>query len=215
MLSLCDIPLADILDYLEKYDGYSIGLSREWGKKHNMSPVIYCEPTSNLLIDIQDLIINHNNNINIYFWKLFSHIKNHEGKLPKFNYINYRFYNEREIRITPQFEELKQNNINPLLNKQEYYEYKQNHNNSPLLPEMLYVPFDYSDIKYIIVKNEDDIDDFKKIIGDTAKINYFTIQQVKKDIIGIDHNKSFINETNIGTIENTYFFINKTYNNKK
>lgn len=33
MLSLCDIPFADIEDYLTKYGGNSIGLSREWGEK--------------------------------------------------------------------------------------------------------------------------------------------------------------------------------------
>ncbi len=216
MLSLCDIPLADISDYLEKYDGYSIGFTREWGIKHKISPVIYCEQTSDILIDINNLAVSNNSEVYKYLWKLLSHIKNHEGILPKRGYTKYRFYNERETRITPSFEELKQNNISPILYEDEYENYKLHNNDSSLLPKTLYVPFEFNDIRYIIAKNEKDIQDFRKIIGNKKKLHYFTIQQVKKDIIGIDHNERFEldNKVDIEKLGKTYIFINKTIGNK-
>lgn len=54
MVSFCDLPFSEIGDYLKKYGGYSIGLSREWGIKNFFSTVWYCEPSSlalNMQID--------------------------------------------------------------------------------------------------------------------------------------------------------------------
>lgn len=216
MLSLCDIPLADISDYLEKYDGYSIGLVRKWGIKHKISPVIYCERTSDILIDINNLVVSNNREVNEYLWKLLSHIKNYEGELLKYGYKNYRFYNEREVRIIPTFEELIQNDISPILYEHEYCNYKLDNKDGSLLPKTLYVPFEYSDIRYIIVKDEKDIQDFRKLIGNNIGLHYFSIQQVKKDIIGVDHNErlEFEDKIDIKKLGNSYIFIHKTIDNR-
>ena len=100
VLSFCDIPLADIKDYLTKYGGNSIRLSIEWEIRHRITQVIYCEPSSNLLNSSINLIGKEKDNLfDIFFANLFSHIKNHKDMLPKYNYKKYRFYDEREIRI--------------------------------------------------------------------------------------------------------------------
>lgn len=195
MLSLCDIPLADIEGYLMKYGGNSIGLSREWGKLHGITPVIYCESSSNLLNHSVNLI-NQNNDeqLDSYIINLFSHIKNHEGKLPKYNYRKYRFFDEREVRIIPSIDDVLGLGENPIISKEEYINYKGNHNNSALLPDVLNIPFSYNDIRYFILRDEDSISEIKSILSkeiDLAKsrISFFTHQQIREDFIGDNHNE--------------------------
>ncbi len=195
MLSLCDIPLADIEGYLTKYGGNSIGLSREWGKLHGITPVIYCESTSNLLNHSVNLI-NQNNNeqLDSYIVNLFSHIKNHEGKLPKYNYKKYRFFDEREMRITPSIDDVLGSGQFPIISKEEYINYKANHKDSALLPNVLNIPFSYNDIRYFILRDEDSISEIKSILSkeiDLAKsrISFFTHRQVREDFIGNGHNE--------------------------
>lgn len=200
MLSLCDIPFADIEDYLTKYGGNSIGLSREWGKRHGITPVVYCDSSSSLLNDSLGLIRqNMDNGLDIFVAKLFSHIKNHEGKLPKYNYKKYRFYDEREVRITPSLDELDRFGYSPVLLEREYTIYKANNGNRSLLSNKLTIPFSYSDIRYFILKDEDSISEIKAILSkeidlSKSKIGFFTIKQVREDIIGANHNEAIILE---------------------
>lgn len=195
MLSLCDIPLSDIGNYLAQYGGNSIGLSREWGKKHGITPVTYCEASSNLLNhSINFLNKNNGNEFHSYMVNLFSHIKNHEGKLPKYNYRKYRFFDEREVRIIPSIEDVKQLGLSPILLKDEYSIYKTD-NNSALLPDGLNIPFSYDDIRYFILRDEESISDIKSILSkeiDLAKsrISFFTHLQVREDFIGDSHNET-------------------------
>lgn len=196
MLSLCDIPFADIEDYLTKYGGNSIGLSREWGKRHGITPVVYCDPSSSLLNDSMGLFRqNLNNGLGRFVAKLFSHIKNHEGKLHKYKYRRYRFFDEREVRIIPSLDKLGKFGYNPVLWGHEYTIYKANNGNSSLLSNKLTIPFSYSDIRYFILKDEDSISAIKAILSkeiDLSKSNigFFTIKQVREDIIGANHNET-------------------------
>ena len=41
MACFCDIPLSQIREHTKKYGNYSIGLSKEWGVKNGLSPVLY------------------------------------------------------------------------------------------------------------------------------------------------------------------------------
>jgi len=46
MVSFCDIPLSQIRDHISKYGDYGIGLTREWGIRNKLNPVLYLEPSS-------------------------------------------------------------------------------------------------------------------------------------------------------------------------
>lgn len=203
MLSLCDIPIADISEYLLKYGGNSIGLSREWGIKNAITPVIYCEKTSALLNNIESIIANtKSKTIEDFFWIFLSHLKNHEGKLPKYKYKKYRFYDEREVRIIPKKEDLQKVGEEIALTENEYNNHKARNNDSSLLSNELTVSFDYSDIRYFILKDERSVNEIKEILSkeiDLGKstICFFTITQIKEDFIGENHNEVIELEKNI------------------
>ena len=194
MLSLCDIPIADILEYISRYGGNSIGLSREWGIKNGITPVFYCEKSSSLLEELISLFLNNRDEeIKKFFWRLISHVKNYDGALPKYQYRKYRFYDEREVRIVPKIEQLQELGYETRLTEEEYHKYKSENKNS-LLSADLNISFDYSDIRYFILKDDRSIAEIKKNLSkeinlNESKICFFTISQIKEDFIGQNHNE--------------------------
>jgi Putative abortive phage resistance protein AbiGi, antitoxin len=58
MVSFCDIPLSLAKDQINKYGSYAIGMTKEWGIKNNLNPVVYIEKGSLLAKDIQATIDN-------------------------------------------------------------------------------------------------------------------------------------------------------------
>lgn len=46
MACFCDIPLSQIKEHTKKYGTYSIGLTKEWGIKNGLSPVLYTNDES-------------------------------------------------------------------------------------------------------------------------------------------------------------------------
>lgn len=194
MLSLCDIPIADISEYISRYGGNSIGLSREWGIRNGITPVIYCEKSSALLKEFIPLILeNQNKEIDKFFWRLLSHVKNYEGGLLKYQYRKYRFYDEREVRIVPKVDKLQELEYEKCLTEEEYNNYKLRNKNS-LLSADLNISFDYRDIRYFILKDDRSIVEIKEILSkeinlNESKICFFTISQIKEDFIGQNHNE--------------------------
>jgi len=48
MVCFCDIPISRINEHVNFYGSFGIGLSREWGMKNHLSPVLYLSPTAPL-----------------------------------------------------------------------------------------------------------------------------------------------------------------------
>jgi len=46
MCCFCDIPLSNTKEHTEKYGSYSIGLTKEWGMRNGISPVLYTHKNS-------------------------------------------------------------------------------------------------------------------------------------------------------------------------
>ena len=199
MVSVCDFPLSELGEYIHRYGGYSIGLSREWGVRNGLSPVWYCDKNSSALkIQLEDVTTIPEDSIeekDVYesFFYKFSYIKNYEGELPSKNYKTYRFYDEREFRLVPSFEKLRANLEKPYFDIDSYKKYKLDNKNSLLKSSMRELSFEWEDIRFIIVLNDKNIDEFKKIIQTKSgrtdlRINYFTNKQIKDDVIGSSHN---------------------------
>lgn len=184
MISLCDLPISEFADYIYKYGGYSIGMTKEWGIKNGFNPVWYCNYDSLVLSEIKLTNILYN---------IYSYIKPIEGvlKVRGKEYKNYRFMDEREVRLLPSEKEMNDNNLSQYLSAEEYNLYKKQNNNSSLIP--IFVQFDWDDIKYIIVKNPENKEEFKKLLikfgYEFDNIQIFDVNQIKEDFIGIGHNQ--------------------------
>lgn len=197
MISFCNLPFAEFADYGNKYGGYSIGMSREWGMNNHFTPVLYCDETSNLIdrLSLTGKNCLHHQSINeaLCILECLAYIKPIEGTLVAKGrkYSNYRFMDEREMRLVPNFNNLLRNHISPVLDENEYSEYKLKHNDNPMLSES--ISFEWADIKYIIVKNTTNITEYRKLLKrygcHNDNIHIFSQQQVREDFIGIGHNK--------------------------
>lgn len=184
MISFCDLPFSEFADYITKYGGYSIGLSKEWGMKNGFNPVWYC--------NYESCVIEYIKNSKMFYDTL-SYIKPIEGELivRSRKYNNYRYMDEREVRLTPQKNKLQEIKVKPYLTTDEYKTYKEQNKNSTQIP--LHIPFEWNDIKYIIVQNSDNKAEFRELLKklgcDNDNIHLYDSKQIKEDIIGIVHNK--------------------------
>ncbi|MFI5251909.1 MAG: abortive infection system antitoxin AbiGi family protein [Bacteroidota bacterium] len=117
MVSFCDLPLFLMRSHLEFYGDhgkFGIGLTKKWGMKKNISPVLYLHEFSPLF-RFRDRLVNEANQINggIQKWRMelldvsnnfTSFLKPYEGnpwRNGEFSKECKRFYNEREWRFVP------------------------------------------------------------------------------------------------------------------
>ena len=206
MISFCDIPFADMYDYLTnangsltgKYGKYTIGMKRAWGLQKGLTPVWYRDKlSSSLLYQKQILSTLESNNIKteldcaIYklSWYVLANTKNYEGKLKKYGFNSYRFYNEREFRYVPDYDLIQRYNYSPLMLEDEYRTYKKQHNGQSLINDIR-INFSIEDIAYILISNKNQIGRVKKLLmGENHSIGIFSYDQIVQNIIGINHNR--------------------------
>lgn len=198
MVSVCDLPFSEMDSFLGKYGNYAIGLSLDWGKRNGLNPVWYCLGKSNVLTQMAKRFENAKSlEERKTIFDILSYVKFVEGVLPKKNYRNYRFYDEREYRKCPTVNELQKGGFKPLLTNTEYSDYKKEHSNSSSMD--LGIPFEWSDVKYLVVYNTQNIDEFKEELQkrgcDNPQISIFTENQVRQDFIGIKHDELLVEES--------------------
>jgi hypothetical protein len=175
MVCFCDLPLTLAKEHIVKYGSYGIGFSKTWARENRLNPVFYLEKNSTIsqyiteqtdkymgperrkLVDdnpTDDAIDTFNKDKEEYA-RLLAFCKNHVGPLIRKGAVvdeNYIFYDEREWRYVPQLSDLEQADVT--INREKYYRDKEYYNS---LLTSLRLRFDYSDISYIIVKDEEDI----------------------------------------------------------
>jgi hypothetical protein len=172
MVCFCDLPLTLAKDHIKKYGSYGIGFSKVWARAKQLNPVFYLEENSTISNYISDRTDESMKDIDIAkvsaeekqnnlkleqdFARFISFCKNHEGPLVRKGKTiskNYSFYDEREWRYIPDLSSL--GNLKLGLNSDKYIKNKDLYNQKL---ENHVLNFDYTDISYIIVKNESDID---------------------------------------------------------
>lgn len=111
MVCFCDIPLASATDHMARYGHYAIGLTKEWGIRNGIAPILYTHPQSPISTGLRRLMdqglqigrgpVNHD------VWdeviRLMAFTKPYEGEVIRNGETEQvRFYDEREWRWVPQ-----------------------------------------------------------------------------------------------------------------
>jgi hypothetical protein len=173
MVSFCDLPIASIMEQVDKYGMYALGLTLDWGRQNKLNPVFYFEEKSELIKSygeahlwsqwhmkqVIDAAKPHTfiDEIKPYIKHLLDTSrfqKRYSGTLRRGDktYQNYKYYNEREWRFVP---EIDASYVKNRLSALEYETYRQNHT-KPHIPENP-LTFKSSDIRYILIEGNEQI----------------------------------------------------------
>lgn len=194
MMCLCDIPLSQIATHVKHYGKFGIGISKDWANKINeLSTVIYTRPNSILFKEVLSVLQKHFSGEELTAGEIFllSRVKKYSGNTycspnGKRELVReVRFYDEREWRFVP--EKLSSSDI--------YVE--KNQDIKPISGDndktKGYPQFEYSDIRYLIVKDDSEkvrlieyIDDrlkskTNKMDRTLLKSKILTVKQIEED----------------------------------
>jgi len=204
VICFSDIQLSELHQHLQRYDDFTIGMTKHWAKRNKLNPVLYFEEKSTFtqsLVERFDFAMQkHFNNKSdddlkqefYYFLYFLAFSKNYEGELKtkKIHYDNYRFSDEREWRYVPQVAEVGEEWFYKTyddydLNKTAYNDHISKYR----------LPFELTDINFIIVNDNSEILEFydllSTIFADEIKhkkltripVNFFTNDQIKSDFL--------------------------------
>jgi protein-tyrosine phosphatase len=164
MKCFCDIPLGVIKKHIGKYGRYGIGIKKEFARKHGFSPVFYVHENSDTmkryLQGAKKSSLESKDSLLPYFKYDETYKKSKNG-----NKLTNRLYDEREWRWIPDkpvFENFKG------FSEEEIISSRLEHVNDQLDKDKdkYTLQFDFSDITYIFVQFEDDVD---KVIEEIRK----------------------------------------------
>ena len=191
MVCFCDIPLSQINNQTERYGKYAIGLSKKWGIRNKINPIIYTYSgalSATLFSKIarkaqKDKTVLANYINLLFFTKPYKGRLWRDGRYSKRNVI---FYDEREWRYIPKMD-LKKTAIRDFLWKNEFLNEKTLKENHTKL-EKKKLSFQPKDIKYIIVEKEKEIYDMvSKIRSIKNKFPYEEVEILITRIISMEH----------------------------
>jgi hypothetical protein len=163
MVCFCDIPLSKIKKHLTTYGNYGIGLKKDWGFKKSLTPLIYSRKNAKTSRIVEDLINWYSSNgepvdLKYIISDIIMYMKPYYGKMYRnAGYKKTKFYDEREWRWIP---EINRPDLKMHLEIQEYrdQDFKEKHNT--LIGKNYTLDFNPSDIKYIILNEDSEIDEF-------------------------------------------------------
>lgn len=160
MVCFCDLPLSVISEHMKLYGRYALGMSKMWGIKRGLNPLIYLCQQSDLTKTLEELRNNRNNR---EFSLLEAYIKPYSSRTQN----KIRFYDESEWRYVPIAKKEDDILIRPEVytNKERLIEANQR------IGEKYRLSFEPRDIKYIIIKKDAERGQIIDAIAD-AKIKY-------------------------------------------
>lgn len=170
MVCFCDIPLSQIKDHMETYGSYGIGLSKDWGIKHGVCPVIYTYPGSLLANELGKILEIYNNDdapgnlvdLHLGFVRLSKPYQGYRYNRNKRQYDDKlkRFYDEREWRYLPSTEKVYKvgGGISPIyLSDTVKDDLLIEQSQKVLEHKDVRLPIDFNKVKYIIVKTRREV----------------------------------------------------------
>jgi hypothetical protein len=172
MVCFCDIPLSEIKDHMSKYGNYGLGMTKEWGLRNRLNPVLYLEKNSLLtksfiLSQVRLTQPSHEDELGATkaLLDIFRYVKNYEGYRGKPT-PNYRFYDEREWRYVPPY-----TSDFPML----LYALRPDPDAKAAADAKLAdirLKFESEDIRYIIINDDTEISEFVNHLNDVKGGKY-------------------------------------------
>ncbi len=153
MTCFCDIPLSRITEHTQFYGKYGIGMTKEWGLKNGLNPVVYFPPDghipklANYLMQSEFEEDEKEAELNSHSFRLLKLMKPIRGKmLVNGQPVEKDFYQESEWRYAP--------DINYLLYEEDFDEGKEDANKDAEAHKISFAP---ADVRYIFVPDDSDI----------------------------------------------------------
>lgn len=164
MVCFCDLPLSMVKEHLKVYGNYGIGLSKKWGIRNGINPVIYLSPSSYLceyIFNILSTFVDGDERYKIIgtFIDITGFVKPYEGVMSRDGKDCRRcFYDEREWRYVPRLSESKHSTPLALrVRKKEFMDSLLRSKTEMMIGEVGRLSFEPKDIRYIIVEKENEI----------------------------------------------------------
>lgn len=184
LVCFCDIPNPLQATHRKKFGTYGIGLDKSWGIKNGLTPIIYTHSntilSSNLkyLVDLYPKLENYGVpkseilGLRNHISYLMMHYKSYEGFAYKkdekrFDEEITRFYDEREWRYIP----LNCNNLKLNLERDEYESIDKLKEENEKIQKCNKLTFQLSDIKYLCLNAESEIQSFLNALSDRYSEN--------------------------------------------
>lgn len=185
MVSFCDIPLSQVNSHTAVYGRYCLGLTKTWGIKNKINPVMYAVPESYSttllkesfasLYPLNPKLLRYDNvptnltigNVATMLYSFFAFLKPYEGEFWREGQLineNVRFYDEREWRYVPPLDQLNDRGLIPVMGKEQYANEQTRDCCNQKLEKYFSLTFRTEDIKYIIVRNDSEIIKFAEQI---------------------------------------------------
>jgi hypothetical protein len=186
MTCFCDLPISLIASHLEFYGSYGIGLSKEWGINNGLTPITYIHDNSiqiKYLHEIASIVWKSRKDYKpqpgkvtptTFIFELGGFFKPYAGEIWRLNrYVTKRFYDEREWRHVPL--------LNPngeiefsedyRLSKSEFLNELKRAKANKYLGENHSLKFEMKDIKYLIIKSDDQAEAMTEAINSLETIS--------------------------------------------
>lgn len=164
MICFSDIPLSQIEEHSSWYGEYAIGISKEWGIKKSINPVLYINQDSPLIENIKECIQYTLGNVKdagncpreaktlfnlTYQYSFYKPYTGMQFKKAEERMLTKRFYDEREWRYVPQDCENKKSLL------KQYSQEKNESWNDEVISYAIFPDPQY--INYIIVSKEEEV----------------------------------------------------------
>jgi hypothetical protein len=175
MVCFCDIPISRISAHVKLYGRYGLGLSKEWAIRKGLNPVFYISSSAAVSESIFQAVkegAKVDRNLDRKDRKfirplnfLLAHSKPLSGKIRSSKgFVNKDFYQENEWRYVPKID-----NIPVLISKERYRDQEKISELNGHLKSMAVLKFEPTDIRYLFVRNEEDISPLIKFITSELK----------------------------------------------
>lgn len=165
MVCFCDIPLTRISEHVNFYGSFGIGLTKDWGKKNDLNPIMYFTGSNPILKSIKSLTAQvQGSDQSEVGLKNVRHILAHSKPISGRMIIAgepviKEFYQETEWRFVPINE-----NVNDHLSKEKFEDTKSLSEHNEITAEHCRLKFVPSDVRHIFVPNDSDIPEIVNFI---------------------------------------------------